>query len=171
VIIEIILFVVVVLGLIGARLLYTNSQKSKRLLARDIRDSLGNKVDTSWATRDIVKRFRKLPEANQPMTEQTLINTLLALDTKFEIASVDSHFDDYYYEMRWSNCECRPTCRYHEYLEIRKAIDSIQYALEAREKELQLAGVANSLSAVSGITESLRGEAQVIADITKDLVS
>lgn len=117
----------------------------------------------------IIEEYRKLPAENRPYGN--IVHMLDALDTKYGVEAVDSHFDKSYhdhYVFSWS-CPCYRECVYYEYHDIHKALTEIKAAIAEREHATQMASLSGGLSMVEEFTERLRQERDLITDVTKEI--
>jgi hypothetical protein len=144
-------------------------------------------VELSWAGNEVRETYNKLPEDKQPYSDIDYV--LSALDIKYGIDNVQSHFREWYedddsygfgrgryydhplYYNTWS-CMCKENaCIYPEYREMYLVCQEMHSNIAAQERALEVAGVADGLAMASALTEKLREENQIIIGVTKELTT
>ena len=131
-------------------------------------------MEASWATKTLLEEFKALPDGHRPYTEDELRESLIALDKKYTIEVVNAHFE--YYPLSgwsgwWSACQmARAKCEMPQYYELHKAIASITLAVANQKHALMMAGIQDELSRTDELTKRLREEAEIVNDVTKQLV-
>jgi len=140
-------------------------------------NSRGDRVLASKPAKEIMKEFRALPKDNRPYDERTLESALAAIDLKIGRDNATEHFMHRGYESRWfdwDQCNCYTRRHIHcvgnDYTQIHNAIKDIAKAVEDRDYQMQMAGIAHQLDRVSEITEALRQEANIVKQVTKELI-
>lgn len=143
------------------------------------------KVKLSWASKQIIDAYNRLPKDSQRV--EGLESTLAALDEKFGIANVDAHFISYEFphirdgritktfnpsehRLYTSRSTCVSiNCKYREYVEIREDIRSVSDALIEQEKAIKMSSLKADLDNVRSIREAFRQELNIINETTKEL--
>lgn len=141
----------------------------------DYKDSL-----TSTAAKKIVSLYNQVPEASRPYGD--IKEMLSALDLKYGIDDVNKHYrntnrtyDGLKTEFAWYPRDCYhkhdgyTACKYPEYIEIAKALESIISAHKKQQRALEIAGVQGNLDMVKQFTEQARQETKIIDSVTKEL--
>lgn len=130
------------------------------------------RVPLSYPAEWVLKAYNELPKANRPFGN--IHNIVKALDVKYGVDSVNSHFSGYRGNTHsWDMCECsyygNRGCNYGEYKDMYDEIVNIKLALAEHEHALAVAGVENGLQMTEQFMEALRQERQIITETTKEL--
>lgn len=128
----------------------------------------------STASREIIRYYLSLPEANRPYAN--IYTLLTALDTKYKADDVSQHFKRRGYERSYFTWTCvcqrrKVRCTFEEYGSLAAEINGITEALDIQEHQLRVAAVEGNLSQVEELTARLREERQLIDSVTKELCS
>lgn len=120
----------------------------------------------------LVKEYRALPLNNRPY--ENILNIVKALDVKYGIKEVTSHFSRSGYEggsVHTWNCRCyrAEVCPHKEYLYLHGGISKIAEAIADQQHALEVAGVEDGLSEVEELTNRLREEHEIIQQVTSAL--
>ncbi len=146
----------------------------------------------SWPAKQVILKHESIPEANRP--DYDMVAMMTALDTKYNIDVVNSHFRYYDYSSSYRSavrrsleCSCvvkrenecgfiieeieNGVCYYPEYTDIISVMDEISDALAVKaqaeadyEHQIALAGVQNELKAIESFKDSIRDEAASIKE-------
>lgn len=163
------------------------SEKPKRI-ERKHREAID--TEFSWAARQVVYAFERLPEAHRP--SYNLMAAMRALEAKYGRDKVHGHFIEVGLYSRSNKFSWRCRCvwdssqwkrvgdkckHYPEYKDILDSIGEIDWALKKqeaafKEREYQtvMAGLESDLRSVGDITDALRAERDLINSVTKEIL-
>lgn len=130
--------------------------------------------ELSWAGKQIVSNFRSLPADNRPYGN--IHEIVRALDVKHGKSEVNNHFSERVYRNgdkvtvpTWQ-CRCYRGCEMKEYSDLYNSILKVGKSVEEQAQALRVAAVSGGLSDAKELVQRLKDEAQLVNDITKQLM-
>lgn len=167
---EFMYFVYVIITLIVARTTWP-------LLPLTLRAKVAPTTGMSVASKHLYREYKALPEDSRPFPD--VARVLRQLDSRFAIeqADLNKHFDsrgwhDESYKFSWGNSQgrCHHTkCEYKDYVDMHKAIETVQRSVEVRAKAEHDARTAGAADMAKELTEALRREADIQMQVTREL--
>jgi hypothetical protein len=179
------IFAVFLVG--GGGLVISVAERYKRAKVEDKAKPKKIPATKSKASDAILTLFDELPVENRPFGRDELVSSLEALDFKYTIRGVHTHFS-IQEGSRWvafSRCTCigprrynaeKDKCKMPEYKEFHDSFNAVKHAIAKRERALQEArhtaeveGRKIDLDRVAELTKRLRDEAGVLNEVAEEL--
>lgn len=163
------IFLFIIVAMIAAGLIahVASDAKFKRIHHASRKELSGS----SWASKELVKEYYNIPEHNRPYANIKAV--VKALDTKYDVAEVNSHFRRRGYKNSYPawDCGCYSTdrCRFGDYKTLRVSFKSIVDALADQQYQLALSAVEDGLNEAGTLMDRLREEKNLITQVTKEL--